>query len=82
MDTARRLRLGIQSAERMDESIAAIRLPASQPRPMEYLAGRKAWAAEQRLTLRDGLAELARLADILGQATRVNMSCSAGASIT
>ncbi len=49
---------------------------------MEYLAGRKAWAAEQRSTLRDGLAELARLADILGQATRVNMSCSAGASIT
>jgi hypothetical protein len=52
------------------------------PGLMEYLAGRKAWAAEQHSTLRNGLAELARLTGILGQATRTNTSCSAGATIT
>ena len=49
---------------------------------MEYLAGRKAWAAEQHSALRNGLAELARLAGILGQATRTETSCSAGTQIT
>jgi hypothetical protein len=52
------------------------------PGLIEYLAARKAWAAEQRSALRNGLAELARLARILGQATRTKTSCSAGAQIT
>jgi uncharacterized protein YheU (UPF0270 family) len=52
------------------------------PGLMEYLAGRKAWAAEQHSTLRNGLAELARLAGILGHAMRTKSSCGAGTSIT
>jgi hypothetical protein len=51
------------------------------PGLMEYLAGRKAWAAEQHAALSNGLAELARLAGILGQATRASTSCGAGTTV-
>jgi hypothetical protein len=63
---------------RLQESSAQL----GNPGLMEYLAGRKAWAAEQHSTLRNGLAELARLAGILGQATRANTPCGAGTTIT
>ena len=64
--------------KRMQES--SVRL--GSPGLMKYLAGRKAWAAEQHLALRKGLAELARLAGILGQATRASTSLSTGTTIT
>jgi hypothetical protein len=51
------------------------------PGLMEYLARRRAWAAEQHSALSNGLAELARLAGILGQAARTKTSCSAGITI-
>jgi hypothetical protein len=63
---------------RMQESAARL----SSAGLMEYLAGRRAWAAEQHATLRNGLAELARLAGIFSHATRANTSCSAGTTIT
>jgi len=52
------------------------------PGMKEYLAGRKAWAVEQHAALRKGLAELARLAVILGQATRTNSSRGTGIIVT
>jgi len=64
--------------ERLQQS--AVQL--GSPGLMEYLAARKAWAAEQHAALRNGLAELARLAGILGQATPASASCGAGTTIT
>jgi hypothetical protein len=63
---------------RLQESAAQL----GSPGLMEYLAGRKAWAAEQHSALSNGLAELACLAVILGQATQTKASCSAGTAIT
>ena len=63
--------------DRLQESAALLGSPAL----MKYLAGRKAWAAEQHSALSNGLAELARLAVILGQATRTNTSSCAGTAI-
>jgi hypothetical protein len=62
---------------RMQRSAAQL----GSPGLMEYLARRRAWAAEQHATLRDGLAELSRLAGILSQATRTSTSPGAGISI-
>jgi len=62
---------------RLQESAAKL----ASPGLMEYLAGRKSWAAEQHATLRNGLAELSRLAGILSQATRTSTSPGAGISI-
>ncbi len=67
-----------QWMKQMQESSAQL----GSPGLMEYLAGRKAWAAEQHLALRKGLAELARLVGILGQATRASTSLSTGTTIT
>jgi hypothetical protein len=63
---------------RLQQSAAQL----GSPGLMEYLAARKAWAAEQHSVLRNGLAELARLAGILGRATPANTSCGAGTTIT
>ncbi len=63
---------------RLQESAAQL----GSPGLLDYLAWRSSWAAEQHSVLRNGLAELARLADILGQATRATASCGAGTAIT
>ncbi len=64
--------------DRLQHSAAQL----GSPGLMEYLAGRKSWAAEQHSTLRNGLAQLSRLAGILDQATLANISCGTGPTIT
>ena len=49
---------------------------------VEYLALRSSWAVEQHATLRNGLADLARLAEILSRAAPAGMSCGAGTTIS
>lgn len=68
----------IEWMNQLQESAAQL----GSPSLVDYLTWRSSWAAEQHSVLRNGLAELARLAGILGQATRANTFCNAGTSIT